>query len=117
MNLNIFNPWRDLVTWSGHILQYQTSKKANSFITTIRDKESNKPITYGLSRTSKEDAFSRAESNLKAIGINGVEKAIATGQIIMPSTTDSNQPNIDWRDGIGHSYRAQREIVDKNKSI
>lgn len=112
MNLNMFNPWRDLTKWSGLTLQYQTSKKGDTFTTYIREKESQKPITFGVSRTSKEEAQQRAIDALKKIGIEGVQRAIDTGQIVRPTDTQAApQKDIQWRDGINHRHRAQRDIV------
>ncbi len=115
MRLDLFNPWRDLTTWSGLTLQYQTSKKGNDYVTYIREKESKQPITFGLSRTSKEESLQRADQNLKRIGLEGVQKAMATGQMIRPSENlgqQAPQKDIDWRDGVNHRYKAQRDIVD-----
>lgn len=112
MNLNLFNPWRDLTKWSGLTLQYQTSKKGDTFTTYIRDKASEAPITFGISRTSKEESQQRATDALKKIGIEGVQRAIETGQMVRPQDAQkAPQKEIDWRDGIGHSHRAQRELV------
>lgn len=116
MRLDLFNPWRDLTTWSGLTLQYQTSKKGNDFVTYIREKESKQPITFGLSRNSKEESLQRADQNLKRIGIEGVQKALATGQMIRPNETLPQQQeprkDIEWRDGANHRFKAQRDIVD-----
>lgn len=111
MNLNIFNPWRDLVKWSGLTLQYQTSKKGDTFTTYIREKESQQPITFGVSRTSKEESQQRASDALKRIGMEGVQRAIETGQMIRP--TDSQpapQKDIQWRDGVNHRYGAEKRL-------
>lgn len=120
MKLDLFNPWRDLVTWSGITLQYQTSKRGKDFVTYIREKETKAPITFGQSRNSKEESVQRASDALKAINIDGVKQAMETGQMIRPSesnihNTNPNQKDIDWRDGANHRYRAQREIVDKGR--
>lgn len=116
MRLELFNPWRDLTTWSGLTLQYQTSKKGDTFVTYIREKKSKQPITFGLSRNSKEESLQRADQNLKRIGIEGVQKAMATGQMIRPNETLPQQQeprkDIEWRDGINHRFKAQRDIVD-----
>lgn len=115
MRLDLFNPWRDLTTWSGLTLQYQTSKKGNDFVTYIREKESKQPITFGLSRNSKEESLQRADHNLKRIGIEGVQKAMATGQMIRPNEALPQQEprkDIEWRDGANHRFKAQRDIVD-----
>lgn len=118
MRLDLFNPWRDLTTWSGLTLQYQTSKRGNNFVTYIRDKESKQAITFGLSCTSKEESLQRADQSLKRIGIEGVQKAIATGQMIRPNEAIPQQPqqeprkDIEWRDGANHRFKAQRDIVD-----
>jgi hypothetical protein len=115
MRLDIFNPWRDLTTWSGLTLQYQTSKRGDTWGTYIREKDSKQPITFGISRNSKEESLKRAEQNLKRIGIEGVQKAMATGQMIRPNESIPQSPerkDVDWRDGSNHRYRAQRDIVD-----
>lgn len=115
MKLDLFNPWRDLVTWSGLTLQYQSSRKGDAWTTYVREKDSKQPITFGLSRNSKEESMQRAEQALKRIGIDGVKRAMATGQMVRP--TDNVAPSkertdIDWRDGANHRYKAQRDIVD-----
>ncbi len=110
MKLDFFNPWRDLVKWSNIALQYQTAKKGQIFVTYIRDKESGSPITLGNGR-DKESSLEAAKANLKKIGIDGVKDAIASGQMVHPSRINAPEKSIDWRDGIGHSYRAQRDIV------
>lgn len=115
MRLDLFNPWRDLTTWSGLTLQYQTSKKGDTWTTYIREKESKQPITFGLSRNSKEESLQRADHNLKRIGIEGVQKAMATGQMIRPNEALPQQEprkEIEWRDGANHRFKAQRDIVD-----
>ena len=115
MRLDIFNPWRDLTTWSGLTLQYQTSKRGDTWGTYIREKDSKQPITFGISRNSKEESLKRAEQNLKRIGIEGVQKAMTTGQMIRPNESIPQSPerkDVDWRDGSNHRYRAQRDIVD-----
>lgn len=115
MKLDLFNPWRDLVKWSGLTLQYQTSKRGDTWTTYIREKDSKQPITFGISRTSKEESQQRAKEALNAIGVEGVQKAMETGQMVRPSAAipqPSERKEIQWRDGIGHSHRAQRDIVD-----
>lgn len=116
MRLDLFNPWRDLTTWSGLTLQYQTSKKGDTWTTYIREKDSKKPITFGISRNSKEESLQRADQNLKRIGIEGVQKAMATDQMIRPNEALPQQQeprkDIEWRDGANHRFKAQRDIVD-----
>ncbi len=114
MKLSLFNSWRDLTTWSGHTLQYQTSKKGDTWSTYIRDKETNAPITFGISRVSKDESQDRATNALKTIGIDGVEKAIATGQMVRPPSNEiaPKEPrNIEWRDGVNHSHKAHNRLV------
>ena len=113
MNLNLFNPWRDLTKWSGLTLQYQTSKKGDTFTTYIREKESQQPITFGISRTSKEESQQRASDALKQIGIEGVQKAIETGQMVRPPSAvapQAPQKEIQWRDGVNHRYGAEKRL-------
>lgn len=112
MKLDFFNPWRDLTTWSGITIQWQTAKKGDSvFITYLRDKDSKKPITLGNGRTA-EDSQEAAKTNLKKIGPEGVKQAIESGQMVHPSRVDAPKKEIDWRDGSNHRYKAQRDIVD-----
>lgn len=113
MKLDIFNPWRELTTVGQNVIQYQTSKKGSIFVTYLRDKESKAPITLGNGR-DKEASQQAALSNLNRIGANGVRQAIETGQMVHPGrgTEIPQDKQIDWRDGIGHSHRAQRDIVD-----
>jgi hypothetical protein len=112
MNLNMFNPWKDLTTWSGLTLQYQTSKKGDTYTTYIREKESKKPITWGLSRTSKEESAERAATALKQIGIDGVKRALELGQMVRPPSTIPAAPKeVQWRDGVNHRSRAHDRMV------
>ena len=111
MKLDIFNPWRDLTSVGQFTIQYQTSKKGSIFVTYLRDKESKAPITLGNGR-DKEASQQAAQINLNKIGADGVRKAIETGQMVHPAPqAPQQQKDIDWRDGTGHSYRAQRELV------
>ena len=113
MNLSMFNPWKDLTTWSGLTLQYQTSKKGDTFTTYIREKESKKPITWGLSRSSKEESEERAATAVKQIGIDGVKRALELGQMVRPSSVAiPNAPKeVQWRDGVNHRSRAHERMV------
>lgn len=111
MKLDIFNPWRDLTTWSGITIQWQTSNKGNVFVTYLRDKDTKKPITLGNGR-SKEASQADAKNNLNKIGPEGVKQAIESGQMVHPSRVEAPKKDIDWRDGSNHRYKAQRDIVD-----
>ena len=113
MKLDMFNPWRDLAEYSGLVMQYQTSKKGNIFATYIRDKASGKAITSGHG-LDKIKSFENAKQNLAAIGIEGIQQAIKSGQPIHPSRVNQPAKEIDWRDGANHRHRAQRKIVDGN---
>lgn len=113
MKLDIFNPWRDLVTYSGITIQWQTAKKAaNIYVTYLRDKATQKPITLGNGR-DKEASQVAAKENLQKIGLEGIQQAIETGQMVHPSRVEAPKKEIDWRDGSNHRYRAQRDIVDR----
>lgn len=119
MKLDFFNPWKDLAKWSGLTIQFQTHKKGDTFITYIREKESKQPIVTASSRNSKEEAFERAKELLGKVGVEGVKRAIETGQMVNPSQVQaqnhiSQEPRRDWRDGANHSYRAQKKIVGES---
>lgn len=116
MKLDIFNPWRDLTTWSGLTLQYQTSKRKGNFITYIREKESKASITYGISRNSKDESVAKAREVLSKIGIDGVKKAMATGQMVLQSQV-APVKDIEWRDGAHHSHRAQKNMLNGKGDI
>lgn len=126
MKLDIFNRWRDLGTWSGVTLQYQSSKRGSEHITYVRDADTKKVITYGTSRVSREESLTRAKAMMGRIGPEGVQKAIATGQpVLMQRAPEEKQvmdlrgvsqqngarKDVDWRDGSNHRYRAQRDLV------
>lgn len=114
MRLNIFNRWEDLTKWSEFVIQYQTSKKGESFITYIRDKNSGALITSGVSRNSREESLDRATKILKNAGVEGVRDAVTSGSPINPSKNYSGREErdtVDWRDGTNHRYRAQKKIV------
>lgn len=113
MKLDFFNPWKDLTKWSGRVLQYQTQKKGSNFMTYVRDKESKTNVTYGLGK-DKESSVERAVANLRKIGIEGVERAISTGQMVAADYKPEEKRDIDWRDGVGHRYRAQKKIVGEH---
>lgn len=112
MKLSLFNRWKDFTQWSGHTLQYQTSKKGTNFITHIRDKESGSNITFGLGR-DKESSLERAIANVRKIGIEGVERAIETGNMVAADHTPERK-DIEWRDGANHRHGAQKKIVGSN---
>lgn len=113
MKLDIFNPWRDLpVSWSGHTIQWQTSKKGNVFMTYLRDKESKAAVTSGHGR-DKETSLERARANLNHIGLDGIKQAVTTGSPIHPSMAAEPDREVDWRDGANHRHRAQKRIVDR----
>lgn len=116
MKLDMFNPWRDLTTWSGITLQYQTSKRSGNFLTYIRDKDTKKVVTYGISRNSKEEAVAKAREYLSKIGIEGVQRAITTGQMVLPSQA-APEKDIEWRDGANHSHRAQKNMMNGKSTI
>lgn len=112
MKLSLFNRWKDFTQWSGHTLQYQTSKKGSNFITHIRDKESGSNITFGLGR-DKETSLERAIANVRKIGIEGVKQAIETGNMVAADYAPERK-EVDWRDGVNHRHRAQKKIVGPN---
>lgn len=126
MKLDIFNPWRDLTTWSGITIQYQSTKRDGGVhITYLRDRDSKKVITYGTSRTSRDESLARAKSILQRIGLDGVKQALETGKPVLNapaerhvmdlrkdvSSTNGARTDVDWRDGANHRYRAQRDLV------
>ena len=115
MKLNIFNPWRDFTTVGQNTIQYQTSKKGSVYVTYLRDKETQAPITLGNGR-DKEASLKAAQVNLNKIGAEGVRNAIETGQMVHPGKGFDmpQEKRVDWRDGANHSYRAQRDIVDRS---
>lgn len=110
MKLSLFNRWKDFTTWSGHTLQYQTSKKATNYTTYIRDKESGANIIFGVG-PDKETSLQRAIANVRKIGIEGVKRAISTGQMQVADHTPKERKDVEWRDGINHRHRAQKKIV------
>ena len=110
MKLALFNRWKDFTTWSGHTLQYQTSKKATNYITYIRDKESGANIIFGVA-PDKETSLQRAIANVRKIGVEGVKRAISTGQMQVADHTPKEPKDVEWRDGINHRHRAQKKIV------
>lgn len=112
MKLDIFNPWREVAKYGELVIQGQTTKKGNAFVTYLRDAKTKAPITSGVGM-SKESSQENAVKNLNAIGGDGVQQAIRTGQPIHPSRVEAPKKDIDWRDGAHHRYRAQRDIVDK----
>lgn len=119
MKLNIFNTWKKLGALAGKTLEYQTTqiKGSSSYVTHIRDAASEKLITkgYGL---DKEKSQKAAYDNLKKIGVEGLLNAIETGEIQMPTQiAPRDEKKIDWRDGAGHSYKAQKRIVGERLMI
>ena len=113
MKLSLFNPWRDLATYQGITIQFQTSKKGGSvFVTYLRDKETGRAITLGNGRDA-ESSLQDARKNLSMIGMDGVKQAIESGQMVHPSRVNAPKKDIDWRDGANHRYTAQRDIVDR----
>lgn len=114
MRLNIFNSWKDFAKWSGHVLQYQSTRRGDNFITYIRDRDTEQPITYGLGRT-KEDSVNSAIRNIKKINVDGVKQAIQQKRIIAADHIDDVKHDIQWRDGAYHSHKAQKKIVGESE--
>lgn len=112
MKLNIFNQWRDLVSYGRRTIQFQVTQKGNVYVTLLRDKETGKPITTGHGLT-KDKSIQNAQDNLNQLGGEGIEDAIRSGQPIHPSRLQAPKKDIDWRDGAFHRYKAQRDIVDR----
>lgn len=110
MKLPFFNSWNTLTKWSGHVLQYQTTKKGSNFITHIRDAKTETIIVSGLGK-DKTSSAERAVTNLRKIGIDGVENAIQTGRTQVADHSPEEKSSIDWIDGALHRHRAQKRIV------
>lgn len=120
MRLNIFNPWRDLGTYFGRTLQYQTSKVKGAsklFVTFVRDAKSNTTIAkaYGATGEASREAVLKL---LKSVGAEAVWDAIQSGKPIVQSQAQKpDKKDIDWRDGANHRYRAQKRIVGEWEEI
>lgn len=112
MKLDFFNQWKDLATFQGITIQWQTSKKGHVYVTYLRDKATKNPITLGNGRDA-ESSLQDARMNLSKIGMDAVKQAIESGQMIHPSRVNAPKKEIDWRDGANHRYKAQRDIVDR----
>lgn len=119
MKLDIFNPWRKLGGLAGKTLEYQTSALKSGFATSIREAETKQLITRGYG-VDKEKSQQSAYGNLKKIGVEGMMRALETKQPVMPTDItpkDTERKDIDWRDGVGHSYKAQKRIVGEALDI
>lgn len=119
MKLNIFNTWKKLGALAGKTLEYQSTqiKGASSYVTHIRDAASEKLITKGYGM-DKEKSQKAAYDNLKKIGVEGLLNAIESGEIQMPTQiAPKDEKEIQWRDGVGHSYKAQKRIVGERLMI
>ena len=118
MKLNIFNRWASLGTIAQRKLEYQTAKMNDNinFVTFIRDAETQKIITKAFGN-DKNVSLERATNLLKRIGPDGIYQAIETGEPVLrePVKQQAPEKEIEWRDGIGHSARAQKRIVGEGK--
>lgn len=118
MKLDIFNPWRKLGGLAGKTLEYQTSALKSGFATSIREAQTKQLITRGYG-VDKEKSQQAAYANLKRIGVEGMMRALETKQPVMPTEIDPREErkDIDWRDGVGHSYKAQKRIVGETLDL
>lgn len=110
MKLQLFNPWRELATWSGITLQYQTTKHRDMWKTHIRDRSTKAIVTYAISRVSKQDSLDKAREILSIITIDGIKSAIETRKMVVPSQVRTNV-SVHWRDGVHHRHRAQKKML------
>jgi hypothetical protein len=118
MKLNIFNPWKTLGTIYGRKLEYQSSPVQGSkklLVTYVRDAESNATITkaYGATAEASKDAAIRS---IKEIDAESLWNSIRTGEPVTKRQIP-DKPKVNWRDGIGHSHRAQKRIVGEQEQI
>ena len=129
MKLDLFNPWRDLTTWSGITIQYQTAKRGSLFVTYLRDKGTGQPVTLGNGK-DKDTSLAAARDALGKIGLDGVKRAIETGQMVHPTTLRQNdsrelptanpkepRTDIQWRDGMNIGSRVQRRAMGESAII
>lgn len=116
MKLNIFNPWKPLGKVYGIDVELQTSRVPNSkvFVSYIRDTHNRTTIvaSYGNDPDTSRD---RAIKTIKSFSGDDIRRAVENKEILNPNQKQPEQKHIDWRDGIGHSYRAQKRIVGESK--
>lgn len=119
MKLGFFNRWKPLGTMYGRELEYQTSPVKGSgkvFVTYIRDKKSGNTITRNYGRETADAALQNTIALLRKIGPDKVMQAIEDGQPVVVAPKEPEQKkDIDWRDGVGHSYKAQRRLVGEGE--
>lgn len=120
MKLNIFSKWKPLGVIAARQLEYLTQKAgSNSIITVVRDKKTGNIVTKGYG-ASEQNSQQAAYNNLKRAGVDAIINAIETNTPIStqiaPSVNQEKKPEkkIDWRDGTGHSYKAQKKIVGES---
>ena len=118
MKLSLLNPWKSLGQMYSKHLEYQTSKVTqNTYQTFIRDGKTKKLVTKTVGATP-ESSLKNAVALLQRVGGEAVWDAIENEHPIVQSETkfDERQrgtprQGIEWRDGTGHSHKAQRRIV------
>ncbi len=117
MKLGLFNRWKPLGTMFGLELEYQTTPAKGSnkvYVTYIKDKKSDATVTRGYGRDA-DAALQATVALLKRIGPEKIHQAIESGQPVLAAAPQEEQKPIEWRDGIGHSHRAQRRIVGEQE--
>lgn len=118
MKLNIFNRWKafDKPIY-GRPFEYQVAKAdggRNLFVAYIKDQKTGNLVTraYG---SDGENALKATLRILKDSGGEAVYKAIEDKTPILAIPQKQPEKQIDWRDGVGHSYKAQRRLVGEQK--
>ena len=116
MKLDIFHRWKPVAKWGQHVLQTKTEKVRNIYVTHIRDKASGIVVTKGHGPT-EDKSQQYAGENLRALGIEGVTRAIESGQTQQPrrDLSMNNNPNgqsndISWYDGMTNSARMHKRL-------
>lgn len=119
MKLNIFSKWKPLGTLAARKLEYLTQKGGtNTIVTVVRDSETGHIITKGYGQ-NPEISQKAAYNTLKRAGVDAILDAVKNnkpiGTQITPAPKEqAPKKDIDWRDGVGHSYKAQKKIVGES---
>ena len=114
MKLALFNPWKPLKTNYRREFEYQTSKGSTAFVTQVKDVETNHVIVRVFTK-DKESGVQSAINLLNNTDPAHLQYALQHKELIQ-AQPKPEQKNIEWRDGINHSHKAQRRIVGEGKT-
>lgn len=114
MKLSLFNQWKPLKTHYRRQFVYQTSKGTAAFVTMVKDVETDHVLIRVTTR-DKESGVSAAENLLNNTDPADLQYALQHKEVLQ-SQAKPEQKNVEWRDGVNHSFKAQKKIVGEGKT-